>query len=157
MAKSLMVNKSQIISNELVEIRSKFELLSKLVKTAMAFTGKTLGHIIIGENAVYLCWASVEESQAGKLEKWGFKYIEYNDEENSFKEVAEDIANILQYDLSAKDSDLKDKKDHYDGYAEKCYLGCRLTTEFHEDEKVYDQDYYYAFAKIVPSWITLEK
>lgn len=157
MAKGLMVNKSQIVSNELVEIRSKFGLLPKLIKTAMAFTGNPLGHIIIGDNAVYLCWAGVDEEQAAKLQKWGFSYYEYNDEENTFQDVASDIEKIIKSRLSSSSENLKDKKDHYNGYAEACYLGCRLTTEFHEDEVVYDQDYYYAFAKIVPSWITLEK
>lgn len=156
MAKSLMVKNSQIISNELVEIRSEFEMLPKLIKTAMAFTGNSLGHIIIGDNAIYLCWGNVDEEQAAKLEKWGFTYREYN-EDHSFKDVANDIEFIVDCELSSRSENLKDSKDHFSGYAEECYLGCRLTTEFHDDEKVYDHDYYYAFAKIVPSWITLEK
>lgn len=157
MKKGLQVKNDQIISNELVEIRSEFKLMSKLLKAASAFTGNMINHIIIGNNAVYLCWGSVNENMSEKLKEKGFTYIQYDSKTNTFKELALEITQIVKNSLSSESNDLTDEKDHYDEYAEHCYLGCRLTTDFHDDKHMNYNQYYYAFARITPSWITLEK
>lgn len=157
MNKGLKVKNDQIISNVIVEIRSEFNLMSKLLKTASTFTGESLNHLLVGNNAVYLCWGTLEENKVEKMKEKGFDYIEYDRETDTFKKVASDIVHIVKERLSSNSKDLQDEKDHYSESAESCYLGCRLSTEFHNDKHMDYNKYYYAFARITPSWITLEK
>ena len=68
------------------------------------------------------------------------KYIE----DNSYLYYSEETTNIPE-------------EDRYDSYSEDCYLGCRISTELEEDKMFYQMKGYFIFAKVIPSWITLEK
>ena len=149
----LIVKNSQIVSNPLVNVRTEFEFLHKAIKFTSIFSGENLSHVIIANNSVYLCWGDLEEDF---IMKHGFTGFSMREEYNSFEEAAEFIAKIIKYELSKENLGAEDK---YQSYAEDCYLGCRITTElnYEEDEEFAYSSYYKAYAKIVPSWITLEK
>lgn len=151
----LMVKDYQIVSNPLVNVRTEFEFLNKALKFTSVFAGNNLSHVIVANNAVYLCWGDLEEDF---LKKHGFMGFSLRENYNSFKKSAEFISKLVKTELSQEDEDLS-SDDKYDKYAENCYLGCRITTEFNaeEDEHFSYSSYYKAYAKVVPSWITLEK
>lgn len=144
----LSINKTQIISNPKIELRSEFEMLTKALKAVSAFSGETIGHLVVGNNAVYLC--SYEPPEDVTFKK-GVKLVTIQDED--FKSLASIIENLVKSEL-----DYHSSEDAFDKYAEECYEGLRVTSDIsHDDSLTSRSSYWRAFAKVVPSWLTLEK
>lgn len=153
MSKILKSKKYQIISNVKVDIRTEFELVNKALKAVTSFSGEPISGLIIEDNVIFLCWGCSKRDDKDV----NFEQITDND---TFKSISKRIQKHIEdnyYLYCSEETTNIPEEDRYDSYSEDCYLGCRISTELKEEKMFYQMKGYFIFAKVIPSWITLEK